>query len=201
LAGAGRYLITQDTLVQADMAVVLPGAPFLAVPEAARIYHEGLAPKILLINEARPRGQDDLLRVGIRYPDALEVSLQLLAALRVPREAILTIPERSESTHAEAEMVSRVVAGRSLRTLIVVTTKAHSTRARKVFTARLGSKVGLVIHPVPADPFDPDRWWKERADARQAMWEYAALADLWRRSLWRTAVGDSGRTPPSVTVR
>jgi uncharacterized SAM-binding protein YcdF (DUF218 family) len=154
-----------------------------------------------LINETRPRGQEDLLRVGIRYPDALEVSLQLLAALRVPRAAILTIPERAESTQAEAEMVFHVVAARSLRRLIIVTTKAHSTRARKVFTERLGGKVSLVMHPVPTDPFDPDRWWKERTDARQAMWEYAALADWWRRSLWRRVVGDSKTTPPSVTVR
>jgi len=201
LAGAGRYLITQDTLVQGDLAVVLPGEPFLAVPEAARIYHEGLVPKILLINQTRPHGQEDLLRVGIRYPDALEVSLQLLAALRVPRKAILTIPDRADSTHAEAEMVSRLLAGQSIRTLIVVTSKAHSTHARRVFAERLGTDVGLVMHPVPGDPFDPDRWWKQRTDARQAVWEYATLVDWWWRALWRTVVGEGGAAPPSITVR
>jgi uncharacterized SAM-binding protein YcdF (DUF218 family) len=201
LAGAGRYLVTQDTLVRADLAVVLPGDLFLSVPEAARIYHEGLVPKILLINESRPRGQADLLRAGIRYPDALEVSLQLLAALRVPRQAILTIPDRAESLQAEADMVSRVVAGRSARTLIVITSKAHSRRARQVFVTRLGSKVGLVMHPVPGDPFDADRWWKQRMDAKQTVWEYAALLDWWRGTLWRKLVGAGETAPPPVEVR
>jgi hypothetical protein len=201
LAGAGRYLVTQDTLVRADLAVVLPGDLFLSVPEAARIYHEGLAPKILLINESRPRGQEDLLRAGIRYPDTLEASLQLLTALRVPRQAILTIPDRAESLQVEADVVSRVVAGRSVRTLIVITSKAQSRRARQVFVTRLDGKVRLVIHPVPGDPFDPERWWRERTDARQTVWEYAALLDWWRSALWRKLLGAGETAPPPVTVR
>ena len=44
LASAGRYLITQDPLVKADMVLVLSGQPYLRIPEAARIYHEGMAP-------------------------------------------------------------------------------------------------------------------------------------------------------------
>jgi len=200
-AGVGRYLITQDTLVRADAAIVLRGEPFLSVPEAARLHHEGLAPTIVLTNDSRPRGQEDLLRVGIRYPDPLEVSLRLLAALRVPRKAILTIPDRAESTQAEAEMVSRLLSGRSIRTLILVTSKAHSTRARAVFAKRLSGQVRVLMHPVPTDPFDPDRWWTRHADARQVIWEYAALAAWWRAALWQTVVGAGGTASAPVTVR
>ena len=112
---AGRYLITQDPLVKADMALVLSGQPYLRVPEAARLYHERLIPKIPLVNEPRPPGQEDLLRLGTRYPDGLEISLPLLEALRVPREAVLTIPERADSLQAEADMVSLFLSGRSAR--------------------------------------------------------------------------------------
>jgi uncharacterized SAM-binding protein YcdF (DUF218 family) len=198
---AGSYLITRDAPVKADMAVVLSGQPYLRVPEAARLYHEGSIAKILLINEPRPRGQDDLLRVGIRYPDSLEVSRQLLEALRVPRGGILTIPDRADSTQTEAEMVSRFLSGRSVQTLLIVTSKAHSARARKVFEASLGSKVTLVMHPVPADPFDPDRWWRDRMDFRQVVWEYAALMDWWLHGLWRSVVGDARGALRSVPVR
>jgi len=120
LTFAGRYLITQDPLVKADMALVLSGQPYLRVPEAARLYHERLIPKILLVNEPRPPGQEDLLRLGIRYPDDLEISLQILEALRVPREAIVTIPERADNTQAEADMVSGFISARSVRTLIII---------------------------------------------------------------------------------
>jgi len=201
LAHAGRYLIAEDPLTKGDMAVVLSCQPYLCVPEAARLYHERLAPKILLINAPRPAGQEDLLRVGIRYPDALELSLQLLAALRVPREAILTIPERADDLRAEAHMVSRFLASRSPRTLILVTPKAQTARARRIFEEALGARVALVMHPAPADPFDPDRWWKNRDDFGQAVWEFTALADLWGRGLWRGVVGQATSVPPTVTVR
>lgn len=201
LAYAGRYLIAEDPLVKGDMVVVLSGQPYLCIPEAARLYHERFTPKILVINAPRPPGQEDLLRVGIRYPDALELSLQLLEALRVPRKAILTIPERADDVRAEAHTVSRFLAGRSVRTLILVTPKAQTARARKVFGATLGSKVNLVMHPASADRFDPDGWWTNRDDFRQAVWEYTVLADLWRRGLWRAVVGEATSAPPAVTVR
>ena len=197
---AGRYLITQDPLVKADMALVLSGQPYLRVPEAARLYHERLIPKIPLVNEPRPPGQEDLLRLRTRDPDGLEISLPLLEALRVPREAVLTIPERADSLQAEADMVSRFLSGRSARALIIVTSKAQTTRARKILAATLGPKVGLVMHSVSADPFDPGRWWKNRPDFRQTVWEYAALVDLWRRGLWRAVVGEATPAPPAVTV-
>jgi hypothetical protein len=201
LAQAGRYLIAEDPLVKGDMVVVVSGQPYLCVPEAARLYHERLAPKILLINAPRPPGQEDLLRVGIRYPDALELSLQLLEALRVPRDAILGISERAGDLQAEALAVSRFLASRSARTLILVTPKAQTARARKIFGATLESKVNLVMRAASTDPFDPDRWWKNRDDFRQAVWEYVALMDVWRRGLWRAAVGEATSAPPAVTVR
>jgi hypothetical protein len=81
-------------------------------------------------------------------------------------------------------MVSRFRSGRSVRTLIVVTSKVHSAWARRILAAGLGPKVALVIHPVPADPFDPGRWWQDRMDFRQAVWEFAALVHVLRRGLW-----------------
>jgi uncharacterized SAM-binding protein YcdF (DUF218 family) len=201
LASAGRYLITQDPLVKADMVLVLSGQPYLRIPEAARIYHEGMAPRILLTNEPRPRGQEELLRLGIRYPDSQELSLQLLDALRIPRNAIVTIPDRADSTRAEMQVVSRFLASRSVRTLIIVTSKAHTTRAHKIFTAGLGPQIRVVMHPVAADPFDPGRWWKDRADSKQVLWEYQALANFWRLRFWALIVGEATTVPPPVTIR
>lgn len=201
LAHTGRSLIAEDVLVKGDMVVVLSGQPYLGVPEAARLYHERLAPTIVLINAPRPPGQEDLRRLGIRHPDTLELSLQLLEALRVPRAAILTIPERADDLQAEALAFSRLLASRSARTLILVAPKAQTVRARKIFGATLGPKANLVMHPAPADPFDPERWWKNRGDFGQAMWEYAALAGLWGRELWRTVLGTVTSAPPAVAIR
>jgi uncharacterized SAM-binding protein YcdF (DUF218 family) len=197
----GHYLITAHPLVKSDLVVVLSGEPFLCVPEAARIYHEGLAPSILLSNEPRPRGQEDLRRQGIRFPDSQEISLQLLEALRVPKQAIHTLEERTDGTRDEMRSVSRFLTSRSVRTLILVTSKAHSTRAYKIFTAGLGPKIGVLMRPVPSDPFDPDHWWKDQQDMRQVFHEYESFLDLWRHELWGMVRGEAAAVPPPVTVR
>jgi len=201
LRALGHHLITAHPLSKVDLVVVLSGEPFLCVPEAARIYHEGLAASILLTNAPRPRGQEDLLRLGIRYPDPQEISLQLLEALRVPKQAIHILAERSDNGRAEMQAVARFLAGRSVRALIVVTPKAHSTRAYKIFTAGLGPTIRVLMRPVPSDPFDPDRWWKDRQDMRQVFYEYEAFLDLWRSELWRGVLDKASAVPPPVTVR
>ncbi len=201
LAAVGRYVITEHPLDKADLVLVLGGQPVLRVPEGARVYHEGFAPKVLLTNEPKQRGSDDLLRAGIRVPDNQESAVRILEALRVPRTAILTIHERAESTQAEMETVARFLRSHPVQRLIIVTSKSHTTRSHKIFSTGLGPGVRLIMRPVPNDPFDPGRWWKNRTDAKEVLHEYQGLADYWRLRLWRGVVGQFTIPPPSVTVR
>ncbi len=194
LGALGRYLVTEHPLAKADLVLVLSGQRFLRIPEAGRIYHEGLAPKILLTNEPKERGADELLRMGIRFPDSLETALKILEALRVPRDAILTIPDRPNSTRAEMRVVARFLEMHPVKRMIIVTSKGHTTRAYKYYSAGLGSKVQVIMHPVPNDPYDPARWWQDRFDAKAVLQEYEALADFWRLRLWEKLVGRFRRT-------
>ena len=201
LTAAGRYLVTEHPLAKADLVLVLSGQNLLRVPEGARIYHEGYAPKILLTNELKERGSEELLRLGIRIPDGQERAITLLEALHVPRSAILTIQERSDSTRSEMEAVARFLKTNPVKSIIIVTSKSHSTRASKIFSTGLGSGVRLIMHPVPNDPFDPGQWWHDRTDAKDVLHEYEALADFWRLQLWSAVVGGFAAAPPPVTVR
>lgn len=201
LTVVGRYLVTEHRLAKADLALVLSGEPLLRVPEAARLYHETYAPKILLTNEPKERGTDELLRMGIRFPDRQEIALKILGDLRVPRDAILTIQERANSTRAEMDVIARFLATHPVKRMIIVTSKSHSTRAYKIFTAGLGSKVQLIMHPVPNDPYDPARWWQDRLDAKAVLHEYQALADFWRLQLWERLVGRFRSAPAPVPAR
>jgi uncharacterized SAM-binding protein YcdF (DUF218 family) len=201
LTALGRYLITETPPAKADLALVLGGEPFLRVPEAARLYHEALAPRILLTNPARPLGQEELLRVGLRYPDEQELAVKLLGDLRVPREAILTLPDRAAGTAAEAAAVAAFVRARRARTVIVVTSKAHTTRAQKLLARRLGPGVRLLMHPVRSDPFDPTRWWHTREGLLQVTHEYQALLLFWCERLWEGIWGEVTAVPPRITVR
>jgi uncharacterized SAM-binding protein YcdF (DUF218 family) len=201
LTVVGRYLITEHPLAKAGLVLVLSGQTLLRVPEVARIYHEGYAPKILLTRELRERGSEELLRLGIRFPDSQENALTILEALRVPRSAILTIQERADSTRSEMQTVARFLNAHPVKSMIIVTSKGHTTRAYKIFSTGLGPGVRLIMRPVPNDPFDPARWWHDRLDAKDVLHEYEALADFWRLRLWNALVGEFAAPPPAVTVR
>lgn len=201
LTGVGRYLITEHPLAKADLVLVLSGENLLRVPEGARICREGYAPKILLTNELKERGSDDLLRLGIRIPDSQERAIALLEELHFPRGEILTIQERADSTRSEMQAVARFLKSHPVKSMIIVTSKSHTTRAYKIFSTGLGSGIRLIMHPVPSDPFDPTRWWQDRTDAKDVLHEYEALADFWRLRLWTTVVGEFAAAPPPVTVR
>lgn len=201
LTAIGRYLITEHPLAKADLILVLSGQTLLRVPEAARIYHEGFAPKILLTREPTIRGTEELLRVGIRFPDSQETAITILEALRVPRSAILTIPDRADSTRAEMLAVARFLKSHPVKRLILVTSKGHTTRAYKIFSTGLEPGIQLIMHPVPNDPYDPTHWWQDRSDAKDVLHEYQALADFWRLRLRERVVGQFTTVPPPVTVR
>lgn len=200
LTTLGRYLITEEPLAKADVILVLSGEPYLRIPEAARLYHEGFAPTILLPRALKERGTDDLLRVGIRIPDEQENSVKLLEDLRVPRKAILTIQERSDSTRGEMQTVAQFLKEHPARTLVVVTSKAHTRRASKIFSRGLGAGIRLIMHPAGNDPFDPSRWWHDRTDTKSVIHEYLGLVDDWRLWLWGEMLGQVTAVPPAVRV-
>ncbi|MBI4735200.1 MAG: YdcF family protein [candidate division NC10 bacterium] len=201
LTAIGRYLVTEHPLAKADLVLVLSGNAFLRVPEAARIYHEGFAPKILLTNEPKERGMDDLQRQGIRFLDRQETAITILEALRIPRSAILTIQEGADSTRSEMLTVARFLKSHPVKRLIIVTSKSHTTRAYKIFATGLEPGIQLIMRPAPDDPFDPTRWWQDRMDAKDVLHEYQALADFWRLRLWAMVVGQFRTVPSPVTVR
>ena len=201
LTAMGQYLITQHFPARGDLIVVLGGEPYLRVPEAARLYHDGQAPAILITNEVAWPGFDALRQQGIVFPDSQEISLRVLEELRVPRSAVHTIAERANSTRAEMEAVAADLKGRPAKRLIIVTSKSHTTRAYKIFSAGLGPDIRIQMHPVKSDPFDPAGWWRTRADFKQALHEYQGLADFWRIRAWGWIVGQLRAAPPPVTVR
>ena len=185
LGAAGRYLITEHPLAHADLVLPLSEDVLLTVPEAARLYHEGFAPRILLTRGPGKPGRADLLRRGIRIPDAYEDSLKILEGTQVPREAIQTAGDRADDMVGEAEEVARFLNGIPTRTVIIVTPKSRSTRAWKAFEAALGPGIRLIVHPAPSDPFDPATWWRDRKDRREVVSEFQSLADFWLADQWR----------------
>src|SRR5205814_1361119 len=81
-----------------------------------------------------------------------------------------------------------------LRRLIVVTSRAHSRRARLILRQALGAGIALAMRPSRYDAFAPARWWHVRRDAKLILGEYEKLANYWLTESWRIA--PCGGLPP-----
>src|SRR3990172_1208278 len=108
LRAIGRYLVTEDPLQKTEAIAVLAGDGGVArTLEAARLYQDGYAPKIILTHQTLPKGNDALARLGVTVPEERDNQWTVLKAMRVPRAAVLQVKERANSTQSEMIYLTR----------------------------------------------------------------------------------------------
>ena len=197
LLGAGRVLVAADPLPpRADAIVILAGSVPDRALEAADLYRAGLAPRVVVTRERQPRGEAALRTRGVRLPEGDELTLTALRGLGVPADAIVVLRRRGESTDSEARTIARWACARRLRRLVVVTSRAHSRRARLILRQALGTGIALAMRPSRYDVFAPARWWRVRRDAKLVLGEYQKLANYWLTERWSIApCGGLGPAP------
>lgn len=189
----GRWLVAADPLVPADAMVVLNGSVPDRILEAVALYRRRMAPRILLTRAAPLPGRHYLARYGLACPEIHEVERRLALRLGVPAAAITVLPQITHSTRDEAAIVGRYLLAHGLRSLIVVTSKAHSARARAIFRRTLGRRARVIVRPSRYDRFDPEGWWHERRTILKVAIEYGKWV-----AFWLARVRDAlGLGPPS----
>jgi uncharacterized SAM-binding protein YcdF (DUF218 family) len=178
LAAAGAFLVHEKEPVQAQAAVVLNTgmAYFPRLMEAANLYRRGLV-RTVVINGNRKTDELRSLEARGFVPCCTwdEDRRRILSLLGVPRRAIVAISaEDAYDTVSEAEAVGPALLRLNIATVILTTSKSHTRRANHIWQALWGDRLTICPVAARADPFDPDRWWK---DARQIRWvlaEYGA---------------------------
>jgi uncharacterized SAM-binding protein YcdF (DUF218 family) len=84
------------------------------------------------------------------------------------------------STAEEALHVRRLATEQKFKTVIVVTSKQHTRRARLVMNRRLsGAGVRVIVRSSRYDRSNVDRWWSERATLRFTLFETQRLFGYW----------------------
>ncbi|HEX9666328.1 MAG TPA: YdcF family protein [Thermodesulfobacteriota bacterium] len=177
LISLGSYLITEDPLERADAIVVLAGSVPDRVLEAVDIFKQGYAPFIILTKEEKSTGYDRLLNLGLRIPEGHDLNKMIAVKLGVPSTSIFIIDERSDNTYSEMEVIYDFLKKRNLKSIILVTSKSHTTRATKIFSlVNDETKIKIITRPSKYDTFEPKKWWKVRRDWKQTIYEYQKLA-------------------------
>lgn len=174
LTGMSRSLVVADPLTRSDFIYVLNGGVHNRPFQAARLYHQGLAPLIVI-----PRVEDSpAVELGI-YPNETEVAASILQRLGVPNTAIriLDVPGGIASTLDEAVVLRRYVAGTDVRQVILVTSSIHTRRSRWTFDQAVrGSDLRILVSPARETRYSSEDWWKSEIGVVSHAYEFVALA-------------------------
>jgi uncharacterized SAM-binding protein YcdF (DUF218 family) len=177
LTRVGGLLYREDALEQVDAIVVLGGGQLERVVEAADLFAAGYAPIVLLTRMPERPVVAELQSRGVAVTTDLDLRMDYLEALGVPRESITVLQPLVESTQAEAELVAEWAESRSVGRIIVVTAGFHTSRARFVFDRVLrGRDTRVLIRPSVSSGFDPDTWWRSRSMRRTGLFELQKYA-------------------------
>ena len=179
LARLGAFLVVEDPLRKADAIVILGGTMYERQMEAVDLYKEGFAPRIFLFREVSEWAERVLIDRGVPYMRAVDVQVDAMVRLGVPRDAI-EILDQAANTASEARYVHDLVVGHRYSTIIVVTSKQHTRRARLVINRRLaGTGAELIMRGSRYDLTPVDRWWRDRPTIRFTLFESQRLLGYW----------------------
>lgn len=172
----GRYLITEDRLQKAEAIAVLAGDGGVArTLEAVRLYQDGYAPRIILTHQLLPKGYEALARLDITVPEERDIQWMVLKAMRIPAAVVLQVSDRADSTESEMIYLTRFLKKHRMGTVILVTSRSHSTRASKILARVSSRRITIISRPTRYDTFNPEGWWRSRADAKEVLLEYEKL--------------------------
>jgi len=180
----GQWLVVMDELQESDMIVVLMGSVYIRILEAADLYNEGYSDRIVLVN-SYIAAKDIIINRGIKvYGNAL-ISKMAVIDLGIPEEDVLILEGNSRSTQDEALTIREYIRNnREIESIILVTSKYHSGRAKKIFKKALSvldREIDIYSSPSKYDPSNVNQWWKDREDIQRVVLEYPKLIHFYFR--------------------
>jgi uncharacterized SAM-binding protein YcdF (DUF218 family) len=175
--GVGRWLVVEDPLVKARAIAVLSGSLPLRAMEAAKLYREGYAPEIWLTHSSEPG--ETLGEMGISFAGEDYYNTRILIHEGVPPQAIHVLETPVVNTADEIRVIGSALAGEKDRTVIIVTTKAHTQRVRLLWRKLASRNGAAIVRAASSDSFDPRHWWRTTSDALDVVREVLGILNAW----------------------
>jgi uncharacterized SAM-binding protein YcdF (DUF218 family) len=156
LRGAARAWIVNEPLTKADVIVVLGGGPETRPFEAARLFHLGLAPKILLMNP-RPSPPTQLALI----PAEADLDRSILLNQHIPAEDILVSADIVTNSYDESIAVRNWARTNRVTRVIIPTDIFHTRRIRWLYGKELkGTGIHVEIEALPVRQYTAEDWWR-----------------------------------------
>jgi hypothetical protein len=174
LRAAGWALVVKnEPVAPADAIVLAVDSGGAGALEAADLVQSGVAKRVAVFEDP-PSGEDfEFIRRGLPYEDAGARQIRQLKMLGVTD--VVRIP-KVEGTESEGQVLPQWSDEQHLRSMVVVATKDHSRRLRRVLDrAMKGHPTHVTVQAARYSSFDPDRWWKTRGGVRTEIVELQKL--------------------------
>ena len=178
---AGTWLVKEDVPPHADAMVLLMGSFPERVLEAADLYHEGKAGRMLIVYEGM--GPYQMLESrGAEVIRTTEQARNAAVALGVPADSITMLPGDARSTIDEALAVREYLRGTpGIDTILLVSSPAHMRRSVMIFNAALRNlpePVYIGCSPSSYSAFNPERWWRRKEDIQSVLSEFLKIGSF-----------------------
>ena len=168
------FLVTEDPLEPAAAIVALAGQTPFREMEAAKLYRDGWASRVIVVRSEPSEEARELEHLGITVGEGWAVSREVLLRRGVPDSAILMPKLEGGGTLEELESVLRAI-DEGNRPLILVTSKYHARRTRLTWKYVTKGRSRGIVRAASRDRFDPNRWWQERQFVLAVVREYLGL--------------------------
>jgi uncharacterized SAM-binding protein YcdF (DUF218 family) len=154
-AVANAYVVDEPA-VKADAIVVLGGGANTRPFAAARLFHEGYSPRVLVMNTER----EPTDALGVTTPES-NVNRRVLRALKVPDSAVVVVGREVSSTHDEALAVREWAQENSAKQILVPTDLFHTRRVKWLFGRALAPlNTQVQVRAIPQRKYSTTNWWQ-----------------------------------------
>jgi uncharacterized SAM-binding protein YcdF (DUF218 family) len=170
LRAAGWALVVKnEPVAPADVIVISIDSDGAGALEAADLVRSGVSKRVAVFQDP-PSGEDfEFIRRGLPYEDAGARQIHQLKMLGVTD---VTQIGRIDGTESEGRMLAQWADQQHLGSMVVVSTKDHSRRMRRVLDRDMnGRATQVTVRAARYSTFDPDRWWQSRNGIRIAIFE------------------------------
>ncbi len=173
LRSAGWALVVNEPIASADIIVLSLDSGGAGALEAADLVRSGISERVAVFMDP-PDGVDhEFIRRGLPYEDAGARQVRELRELGVKDVVQIS---RVDGTEDEGRVLPAWSDENHFRSMVVVATKDHSRRMRRVLDRVMkGHPTRVMVQPARYSIFDPNRWWETRDGVRTGIVELQKL--------------------------
>jgi uncharacterized SAM-binding protein YcdF (DUF218 family) len=202
LVGAARILVTEDALGPVDMIVVSNASARSGALEAARLYADGISAQLAIATWVSDAVDDEIRRLGVPLLSPTDLIESVLEHKGVPPEAIAVIPDPVDGTGPEITAVAVFARQRRPESLLFITARSHTARARWLLRHELPPGVRFAVRSPRTDAFSPESWWQSRDQSREVAVEYLRWANtLVLHDPWGRVRHPGGEDPATISLQ